>query len=92
LRRMAETGVIIFHTDGTPVISNVGPALRTFEDIGPLIRFSTTKKSSVAAELQTMLNTIPGIFVKVDGIPGERTSDAFKKLTGHLLVGDPRAA
>jgi lysozyme family protein len=91
LRRMAETGVITFHTDGTPVITGVNPARRTFDDFGPLIRFSTTKKSSAAEELQTMLNTIPGIFVKVDGVPGEKTSDAFKKLTGHFLMGDPRA-
>ena len=91
LRRMAETGVITFHTDGTPIIAEVSPARRTFDDFGPLIRFSTTKKSSAAEELQTMLNTIPGIFVKVDGVPGEKTSDAFKKLTGHFLMGDPRA-
>jgi hypothetical protein len=39
-----------------------------------------------------MLNTFPGIFVKVDGVPGERTSDAFRKVTGHFLFGDPRTA
>jgi len=41
-------------------------------------------------ELQNWLNTFPGIFVKPDGIPGFMTSDAYKKVTGSFLPGDPR--
>lgn len=37
--------------------------------------------------LQKWLNTFPGIFVKVHGIPGEKTSNAYRKVTGHYLQG-----
>jgi hypothetical protein len=43
-----------------------------------------------ALDLQRWLNTFPGIFVKENGIPGQRTSDAYKKVTGTYLPGDPR--
>jgi hypothetical protein len=43
-----------------------------------------------AVELQQWLNTFPGIFVKPDGVPGSFTSDAYKKVTGVFLPGDPR--
>jgi lysozyme family protein len=93
LRRMAETGALLFDSDGSPLSSagggdNEADPLAEFD---PLVRFSTKEKSPLAEELQKALNRFPGIFVKVDGVPGERTSDAFKKVTGHLLVGDPRS-
>ena len=93
LRRMSETGVILFNNEGIPLPAAVNSddgadPLAAFE---PLIRFSTKQKSPHAEELQKALNKFPGIFVKVDGVPGEKTSDAFKKVTGHFLVGDPRA-
>ncbi|HEY0003351.1 MAG TPA: hypothetical protein VGB17_00975 [Pyrinomonadaceae bacterium] len=93
LRRMAETGVIQFNSDGVPLHSTVETtegtnSLASFE---PLVRFSNTKRSDMGEELQRALNKFPGIFVKVDGKPGTKTSDAFKRLTGHFLMGDPRA-
>jgi lysozyme family protein len=91
LRRLAEMGVIEFRPDGTP-ISAAAPTGATFESLGPLIRFSSTTTSPAVEDLQRLLNTMPGIFVKVDGVAGEKTSDAFKKVTGHFLAGDPRAA
>jgi hypothetical protein len=42
--------------------------------------------------LQRWLNGFPGIFVKVDGWAGERTSDAWRRVTGHHLPDDPRGA
>jgi lysozyme family protein len=91
LRRMAELGTIEFTPDGTPVTGVAAPRTgRTFDDLGPMIRFSTTKKSPMVEQLQRMLNTIQGIFVKVDGVPGEKTSDALRKVTGRFLMGDPR--
>jgi hypothetical protein len=36
------------------------------------------------------LNTYPGIFLKVDGITGPKTSDAYRRVTGLYLPGDPR--
>jgi lysozyme family protein len=93
MRRMAEAGIIEFKPDGMPITgvgADTGSSTPLFDQFGPVIRFSTAKSPGVEA-LQTMLNTFPGIFVKVDGIPGTKTSDAFKKVTGHFLSGDPRA-
>ena len=42
-------------------------------------------------DLQRWLNTFPGVFVKVDGIPGNDTSLAYKRVTGAYLPGDSRA-
>ena len=82
---MAELGTINFAKDQPPV------------DPGdpPMVRFSNRKSKDAeevqrAETLQRFLNTHPGIFVKVDGVPGTLTSDAFKKVTGNFLSGDPR--
>ena len=61
----------------------------------PLVEFSETLPRDPAAaerarELQRFLNTFPGIFLRVDGKPGTRTSDAHHRVTGHFLRGDPR--
>jgi len=42
------------------------------------------------ADLQRFLNTFDNISLRVDGWPGERTSDAMKKVFGFYLNGDPR--
>ncbi len=92
LRRMAETGAILFNRDGVPLPAAVNEpgAVDPLADFEPLVRFSETEKSPLAEELQKALNRFPGIFVKVDGVPGSKTSDAFKKISGHFLAGDPR--
>jgi hypothetical protein len=36
------------------------------------------------------VSQFPGIYLKLDGKPGEKTSGAFKRLTGYYLSGDPR--
>lgn len=65
-------------------------------DAAPLVEFSKTLPRDPAAverarELQRFLNTFPGIFLRVDGVPGPRTSDAHRRVVGHFLAGDPRA-
>jgi len=90
LRRMAEKCLINFKPDGQPV-TDPDNDTDFFQKFGPLVKFSNTKKSALAEELQRALNKFPGIFVKVDGVPGNKTSEAFKRVTGHFLVGDPRA-
>ncbi|MEO8256142.1 MAG: hypothetical protein ABI868_02240 [Acidobacteriota bacterium] len=91
LRRLAELGAIAFTPDGGLVAA---PAAETpakaVTALGPLVRFAPTRISPDVENLQLLLNTFPGIFVKVDGVAGERTSDAFRKVTGHFLSGDPR--
>lgn len=41
-------------------------------------------------EFQKLLNTYGAKQIKVTGVAGEETSDAFKELTGYYLYGDPR--
>lgn len=79
LRRLAEKGQIEL---GKPAKAQAAK---------PPLRYSK-QKIPFATELQEFLNTLPGIFVKVDGRPGDSTSDAFKAATGRFLAGDPRAA
>lgn len=86
LRRLAEIGLIGFKDQLVPEQNAI-----------PLVVNYSTHKSKDASfvqraeELQQWLNTFPGIFVKVDGIPGPRTSDAYKMVTGVYLPGDQRA-
>ncbi|UUY07194.1 hypothetical protein LRS11_15315 [Pseudomonas sp. J452] len=80
LRRMAERGLVEFADQPKPVV--VAYSMSASAD--PL------EMQRVEA-LQGWLNTYPGIFVKVDGIPGKRTSEAYQLVTGDYLPGDPRA-
>jgi lysozyme family protein len=77
LRRMAEKGMFEL----------LKPDLQYKE---PLIKYSPSEKSIHAENLQRFLNQCPGIYVKVDGYPGEKTSEAFQKVSGFYLRGDPR--
>ncbi len=77
LRRLAERDLIEFAGDGE------------FAH-GPLLRYAETETSPWVEALQQFLNTLPGIYLKVDGRAGPRTSAALHKLTGRYLLGDPR--
>jgi len=76
LRRLAERDLIEFAGDG-----EFGP--------GPLLRYAEAETSPWAEAFQRFLNTLPGIYLKVDGRAGPRTSSAFHTLTGQYLPGDP---
>lgn len=93
LRRMAEINQVVFTHGGDLIAAHPDAATVTPDATRalPLVSYSKRRRSDAAAELQRALNRFPGIFVKVDGIPGDRTSDAFKRLSGHYLQGDPRA-
>lgn len=82
LRRWAEKGTIRF--PGLLLHDPVSPA-------EPFLVYSMTRRTAHAEELQKFLNKFPDITVKVDGLAGDRTSEAFKKVTGFYLKGDPRA-
>lgn len=94
LRRMAELGQVVFTGDGGLIAAHPDTLTVSPEAAQalPLVCYSKRRRSVAAAELQRALNRFPGIFVKVDGIPGDRTSAAFRRLSGHYLQGDPRAA
>lgn len=86
LRRLAERGTIEFEDQPRPEVDE--PLLVSFSKKG------STDPATVeqAKQLQRWLNTHAGIFVLVDGVPGRRTSDAFRAVTGAFLPGDPKAA
>lgn len=75
LRRMAERDIITFDTGGPT----------------PLVRYDPKTFSDNALLLQEALNRFPGVFLREDGLAGKRTSAALKRVTGHFLLGDPRA-
>jgi lysozyme family protein len=84
LRRLAERGEVAFEDEPGP------------EDPVPVVAYAHTRPRSVEARaraeaLQHWLNTFPGIYLRVDGWPGQRTSDALRAVTGSYLPGDPRA-
>ena len=86
LRRMAENNEIEFPDQPAPAPGDE-PAVVSYSAKKP-----TDSEIVAGAEaLQSWLNTFPGIFVKVDGWPGERTSNAYRMVTGMYLPGDPRA-
>ena len=84
LRRLAEKGLLDAKAVAAPKRAGAGAAK-------PLLRYSNAPIPH-GEELQKFLNTLPGIFVAVDGAPGEKSSDAFRAVTGRYLAGDPRAA
>lgn len=91
LRRLAEKGAVDFRDQPAPAPPAAAGA-------APLIpRYSMSKPADPAQEaaaiaLQTWLNTFPGVWVKPDGAAGQKTSDAYRVVTGHYLPGDPRGS
>jgi lysozyme family protein len=85
LKKMAEMGQIEFPDQSAPE-----PGSK------PIVVSYTMKRSSdpdvvkLAEQLQQWLNTFTYISITIDGIPGRNTSDAYKKITGEYLPGDPR--
>ena len=84
LRRLAEMGVINFSASGHALSQSP-------DELEPLVRYSMTEKSDAATQLQVALNRFPGVFLRVDGVPGKATSDACFRVLGHFLAGDPRS-
>lgn len=85
LRRLAERQEIRFgdepSVDSNPLVVSYAKARPTRPEI-----------IEAARKLQEWLNTFPGIHLRVDGWPSERTSNAFLMVTGRYLPGDPRSA
>lgn len=87
LRRMAERGLVDLLQHDVPT-----PVERAITREQPMVRYAKSGTVPFGKELQEFLNRFPGIYVKPDGWPGTNTSDAFKKVTGYYLAGDPRAS
>jgi lysozyme family protein len=86
LRRLLEMKAVDFAEQKTPELRD-----------DATIVYSKKKSTDPAVvervtKFQELLNTQPGIFLRADGVPGDRTSEAVKAIFGHFLVGDPRAS
>ena len=74
---MAEKNLIVF--------GNVPKAK------GPILRYAPKVTTEEGKQLQRFLNGFPGTVLREDGQLGDSSSDAFKRVTGRFLAGDPRA-
>lgn len=84
LRRMAELGIAFFSI----ATGSTNPEVVAFHPRRP--RGVAARASALA--LQRWLNTHEGVFLREDGWPGPRTAAAYRKITGHVLPGDPAAS
>ena len=90
LRRMAEKSQITLDTPIAPPPKTVNPS--ALVPVPYSLHLPGDPQDLEAAEdLQRLLSLFPGVFLKIDGIVGTQTSDAFKQITGKYLPGDPRA-
>lgn len=85
LRRIAERNEM----DAESHISDSALAA-AFANKSALFTYSPKKVTPGGIEFQKFLNRFPGIFLKEDGMLGEKTSTACKQVFGHYLSGDPR--
>ena len=80
LRRMSERQIAIMG-ESDPISK--------IKSVGNTVKFAPKKFSAQAEELQKLLNAV-GLTVRVDGLAGRMTSDAFFAISGKFLNGDPR--
>jgi lysozyme family protein len=85
LRRLAEKGEM--DADSHIPDANLATAM---QGRAALFRYAPNTVSPGGVELQKFLNQFPGLFLKEDGKLGKNTSDAYKKIFGRYLIGDPR--
>ncbi|PWU01458.1 MAG: hypothetical protein C5B52_07275 [Bacteroidetes bacterium] len=79
LRRMKELQLI---TDPTT------DRIATIKNLGSQVAYSGAY-SDKAEQLQILLNSV-GATLRVDGEAGDKTSQAYKNISGNYLTGDPR--
>lgn len=104
LAQMAQKGIISFAEGaaagaGGPLASAPSPAAaapaptmtaaQLAAQFDSTVTFSPSVRSDAAQSLQNALNSFPGISLDADGFAGRQTSDAYQKVTGHFLGGDP---
>ncbi|MFQ6039726.1 MAG: hypothetical protein ACE5PV_02620 [Candidatus Poribacteria bacterium] len=95
LRRMAEKEMIDFEIlDVEPFTEFEGrPSpvenASTPNIVGLPLRYSSDGPIPGGEKLQRFLNQFPGVYLRVDGWPGRKTSAAFRKVFGYYLMGDP---
>ncbi|CAN5692787.1 hypothetical protein BH11BAC3_BH11BAC3_08620 [soil metagenome] len=81
LRRIFEKQLATTDTNADP--------LAMLKQLGKEVNYAPSRYVAKAEELQRQLN-LNGAILKVDGKAGKISSDAYKKLVGEYLHGDPR--
>ena len=81
LRRLTET---------QEVPAEASNRLALINQLGETVMYAPNKIVEKARELQKMMN-LAGAHLLEDGKAGKNTSDAYQRLTGKFLLGDPRA-
>jgi len=87
LKQLVDLGEIELE-NGRPSLSKE-EALQLIKTLGKVVKYATTW-SQDAEKLQEAL-VVCGADLDVDGHPGKMTSDAYKKVSGTYLKGDPRS-
>lgn len=54
------------------------------------VKFAPGKKNEAGEKLQRMLNEVEGVSVGVDGFVGPQSAEAFYRVSGSFLEGDPK--
>ena len=91
LRRLEEIGEIYISSTQMDMrqLESVDIEEDNKSSIYPIFKYSKAPLA-YGKELQIFLNSFEGIVLRVDGILGDRTSEAVKKLFGFYLYGDSR--
>ena len=82
LRRLAERQVISFNDQQLNKI-------KTIKQLGELVNYAPKTVNEEAGRLQVLLNEV-GFPLLRDGKAGEKTSNAYKQVSGKYLKGDSR--
>ncbi len=71
--------------------AGVRPSHRRPSDALTSVNLGSIARQRGGQTAATVPERLPGTVLREDGKLGEGTSDAFKRVTGHFLAGDPRA-
>lgn len=80
LRRMSEKQV---------AIKGDADTISTIKNLGEKVVFDVVNVQENARQLQMLLNGV-GLHLRIDGIAGQHTSDAYHVIAGKFLKGDDR--
>ncbi|MEO6188026.1 MAG: hypothetical protein ABIO82_07915 [Ginsengibacter sp.] len=80
LRRMSELQIAIAGEKDT---------ISVIKRLGKNVAFATKKYQADAEKLQRLLNAV-GQQLRIDGFAARNTSDAYQRVTGEYLKGDPQ--
>jgi hypothetical protein len=69
-------------------IAGENDLITQIKTLGATVAFDPANFHSEAEKLQQLLNSV-GQALRADGKAGRNTSDAYKRVSGNFLTGDP---